>query len=422
MFNKKNIISFLMCALLLGAPFFIQAQNKPAFFKGALKENRDKFYNTIVSSINKTLKLSFDSTNEENWSNAFYNISLVQYKSPTVNAAIDAIAKKINNSSNDCKKAFLNLINSEYPKKYAAQIKPVFKTSSNDEKLMAMSANYLLPTATVADIKIMLHQTETKLQKDADNVILFELSNQLKSWNTKTPTPSIKTFFDKNYLLGQILVLSFQRKDRNYPGLAMVRNTDGSFVKNADGKYFAVGQLARSSSNMPGYISNGNTPQGIFRITGFDTSSNYFIGPTTNIQLAMPHEYDGIIINEKKTDTTWAFEDYKNLLPDNFKNYEPMYGTFYAGKAGRTEIIAHGTTVDIDYYKKNTYFPYTPTAGCLCTKEIWNNKTGMLETSDQMLLAQAIQNTGATKGYLIVIEIDDKKALVTLTDILSYLK
>ncbi len=406
----------------MGAPFFVQSQNKPAFFKGALKENRDKFYNTIVSSINKTLKLPFGTANEENYNNAFYNIALIQYKNPTVNAAIDTVAKKINNSSNDCKIAFLNLINSEYPNKYAAQIKAIFKTSGNDAKLMAMAANYLLPTATVAEVKMMLQQTETELQKDADNAILFELSNQLKNWNKKTATPSIKTFFDKNYLPTQMLVFSFQRKDRNYPGIAMVRNTDGNFVKNADGKYFAVGQLARSSSNMPGYISNGNTPQGVFRITGFDTSSNYFIGPTTNIQLAMPHEYDGIIIDGKKIDTTWLLEDYKKLLPDNFKNYQPMYGTFYAGKAGRTEIIAHGTTVDIDYYKKNIYFPYTPTAGCLCTKEIWNNKTGMLDISDQQILAKAIQNTGATKGYLIVIEIDNKKTAVTLADVLSYLK
>jgi hypothetical protein len=284
---------------------------------------------------------------------------------------------------------------------------------------MAMAANYLLPTATAVDVKIMQLQATNELSKDPDNAILFELSNQLKSWNKKIITPSIKTFFDKNYLPGQVLVFSFQRKDRNYPGLAMVRNADGNFIKNTDGNYFAVGQLARSSSNMPGYISNGNTPQGIFRITGFDTSNNYFIGPTTNLQLAMPHEYDGVVIDGKKIDTVWSLLDYKNLLPDNFKNYQPMYGTFYAGKAGRTEIIAHGTTIDIAYYKSNSFFPYTPTAGCLCTKEIWNNKTGLLDTSDQLLLAQAVKNAGGANGYLIVIEIDDKKAPVTLADVIS---
>jgi hypothetical protein len=420
MFNKKA--SILFCTFILSATFFAHAQKTPGFFKDATKEKRTVFYNKVVASINKAFALPFIAENEESYNSAFYNIGLIQYKTPAVNAKIDSIAKKINNSSYDCKKAFINLINSEYPKKYTAPIKNIFVTATDDYKLMAMAANYLLPTATASEVKIMLTKTETELKKDTDNSILFELSNQLKSFNKKNITPSLKTFFAKDYLQGQMLVFSFQRKNRNHPGIAMVRNTDGSFVKNADGKYFSVGQLARSNSNMPGYISNGNTPQGIFRITGFDTSSNYFIGPTTNLQLAMPHEYDGIIIDGKKIDTIWSFDDYKKLLPDNFKNYQPMYGTFYAGKAGRTEIIAHGTTIDNTYYKNNSFYPYTPTAGCLCTKEIWNNKTGMLDTSDQLLLAKAVQNTGATKGYLIVVEIDDKKAPVSLADILSYIK
>ncbi len=420
MFNKKKNIWYFV--LILSAPFFAQAQKTPGFFKDATIEKRAAFYNRAVAGINKAFALPFTSENEESYNSAFYNIGLIQYKTAAVNATIDAVAKKIYSSSNDCKKEFINLVNSNYPKKYAVQVKNIFVTATDDYKLMAMAANYLLPTATAADVKMMLAQTESELKKDEDNAILFELSNQLKNWHKKINTPSIKTFFDKNYLPGQMLVFSFQRKDRNYPGLAMVRNTDGSFAKNANEKYFSVGQLARSNSNMPGYISNGNTPQGIFRITGFDTSSNYFIGPTTNLQLAMPHEYNSIIIDGKKIDSTWSLQDYKNLLPNNFKNYQPIYGTFYAGKAGRTEIIAHGTTIDIAYYKNNSFYPYTPTAGCLCTKEIWNNKTGLLDTSDQQILAKAVQNTSATKGYLIVVEIDDKKSAVTLADILSYLK
>jgi hypothetical protein len=363
--------------------------------------------------------LPLDSANEEKWNGAFYNIGLVQYKTTQVAAKIDAVAKIINTTSDDSKKAFLNLINSDYPNKYIAQAKLIFKNAGDNAKLMAMAANYMLPTASVADVKMMLAQTEIQLKKSPDNAILFELSNQLKNWNKKILTPSLKTFFAKDYLPGQVLVFSFQRKDRNYPGLAMVRNADGNFIKNTDGNYFAVGQLARSCSNMSGYITNGNTPQGIFRMTGFDTSNNYFIGPTTNIQLAMPHEYNSSIVGERIVDSTWSLEMYKNLLPNNFKNYQPMYGTFYAGKAGRTEIISHGTTIDIDYYKSNTFYPYTPTAGCLCTKEIWNKKTGFLDISDQLLLAQAVQNAGGANGYLILIEIDDKKAPVTLADIIS---
>lgn len=397
----------------------MQAQS---YFKDALQPNREKFYKNIVNSINKTLQLTLDSTTEDRWNSAFYNIGLVQYKTAFVNSKIDAVAKIINTQSNDSKKAFLNLVFSEYPKKYAAQIKSVFKTAADDAKLLAMAANYILPSATAADVKMMQQQTATALQKDPDNAILFELQQQLNNWNKKTSIPSIKTFFAKDYLQGKLLVLSFQRKDRNYPGLALVRNASGDFVKNTDGKYFTVGQLARSVSNMPGYISMGNTPQGIFKMNGFDTSKSFFIGPTTNIQLAMPHEYNPFTVDGKLIDTTWSLAQYKDLLPDNFKKYHPLYGSFYAGKAGRSEIIAHGTTVDPNFYKTNTYYPYTPTAGCLATKEIWNSATGYLQTSDQLLLTQALQQSGGANGYLIVIEIDDKKAPVKMEDLMGYLK
>ena len=270
--------------------------------------------------------------------------------------------------------------------------------------------------------KLLFKNYNILLSQEPKNTILLELKKQLDDWNKKIIVPSLQPFFDKNYLPNTSIVFSFQRKNRNYPGLAMIRKADGNFLKTDSIKYFSIGQLSRSLSNMPGYISNGNTPQGFFKITGFDTSKNYFIGPTTNIQLSMPHEYSRIKINGDDVDTTWTFEQYKNLLPDNFKNYKPIYGTFYAGKAGRTEIIAHGTTVDPNFYKANSYFPYTPTEGCLATIEIWNNKTGFLETSNQKILANALQKTGGAKGYLIVIEMDDKNLPVTINDLKKYLK
>jgi hypothetical protein len=421
MFNKNLYKYFFTAALILSAALFTPSQAQPLFFKDAIQVNRNAFYKNVVSTINYTFTLPFIPDNDEKWQSAFYNIGLLQLKSANIDVKIDAAAKVLQTQSDGFKKAFLNLINSNYQNKYAKQIKEIF-ISTADNKLMAMGANYLLPSATLAEKKAMLNIVQEKFAVDPYNAILHELNNQIQFSIAPLKIPSLKSFFVKDYLLGEMLLFSFQRKNRNYPGLAMLRKADGSFVKNDNGNYFSVGQLARSNSNMPGYISNGNTPQGIFKMTGFDTSTNYFIGPTTNIQLAMPHEYNSFVQDGKLVDTTWSIEQYTNLLPDNFKKYEPMFGTFYAGKAGRTEIIAHGTTIDVNYYKTNSYYPYTPTAGCLCTKEIWNNKTGLLDISDQQKLSQALQNAGGGKGYLIVIEIDDKNIPVTLSDLLQYLK
>lgn len=421
MFNKIILKIILTAALILSAAVFLYAQNNGPYFKDALKENREKFYKKIIADINKNLSLPFTAQNEDQLRSAFYNIGLVKYKTTFVDKRIDSAVKTMKLRSEDYQKALINLINSDYQKKYASYVFAIFK-NTNDAKLMAMAANYLLPTVTPKQVKAMQLQTKTMLAQGPDNAILYELSEQLKNYNKKNITPSIKTFFNKNYLPGQVLVFSFQRKDRNYPGLTLVRDTVGNFVKNADGNYFAVGQLARSLSNMPGYITNGNTPQGFFKMNGFDTSSNFFIGPTTNIQLSMPHEYHPFVVDGNLIDTTWSLQQYKDLLPSNFKNYHQIYGTFYAGKAGRTEIIAHGTTIDTAYYTNQSYAPYTPSAGCLCTKEIWSNKTGYLQTSDQLLLTQAIKKAGGPHGYLIVVELNDKKEAVKLKDIISVLQ
>jgi len=58
----------------------------------------------------------------------------------------------------------------------------------------------------------------------------------------------------------------------------------------SDGSIFSVPQLARSISNLPGFLTNDSTPEGIFSLQGIDTSKNVFIGPTTNIQLVLPFE------------------------------------------------------------------------------------------------------------------------------------
>ena len=423
MYNKFPPIAFLFLSLSC-ITSFAKAQDSIPFFKDAVKEKRAKFYSGIIShSINENLSVPLTAENEEAWISALDAINLTKYSSPFVVSKIDYAAHHSAGRSDDFKKSLLALLNSDHPKKNIAEAKNIFKTAGDDVRLLAMAANYILPAANAADVKAMLQEVQKRSAKDTGNAVLAELNDQLLHWNKKMIVPSLQQFFAADYLPGQVLVFSFQRHDRNFPGLALVRSADGSFLKNPAGDYFSVGQLARSESNMPGYISLGNTPQGIFRMDGFDTSKSFFIGPTTNIQLTMPFEFKASHFYRDSTlnDTVWTLAQYKNLLPENFRNYHPLFGTYYAGKAGRNEIIAHGSTINHDYYKNDLYFPYTPTEGCLVTKEFWNEETGYLQSSDQLLLTQAVKNAGGPKGYLIVIEIDDRKEPVTMNDLRKYL-
>jgi hypothetical protein len=109
---------------------------------------------------------------------------------------------------------------------------------------------------------------------------------------------------------------------------------------------------------------------------------------------------------------------YQKLIPEKLKDFLPLYNSYYSGLAGRSEIIAHGTTIDPKFYSGKPYYPLTPTEGCLCTKEIWNGKR--LE-SDQQKLVNGLLKAGGANGYCVVIELDDKNAPVTMKDVLPYL-
>lgn len=235
---------------------------------------------------------------------------------------------------------------------------------------------------------------------------------------------NMDTLFDKRFLSGNVVLYSIQRKNRNFPGIVIVRDTAGKFIKDAKGNIFSLPQLARSITNMPCYLTNGNTPQGIFRMHGFAVSKSPALGPTPNIQLMMPYEtsIQTFLRDSSVTDTAWSPELYERLLPNALKIYKPLYQTFFASAIGRTEIIAHGTTVDPEFYKGQPYYPHTPTAGCLCTNETWSEVDGKRLWSDQQKLVDAVKKAGGAEGYLIVIEIDEQQKPVSISEVLNYLK
>jgi hypothetical protein len=246
---------------------------------------------------------------------------------------------------------------------------------------------------------------------------------------TRLATSSVNTFstmdvlseiLSKNFLPNQIVMFSFQRKNRDYPGMVLIRNAAGNFITDSLGNIFNVPQLARGISNLPFYLTNGNTPQGIFRMYGFGVSMSNFIGPTPNVQMGMPVEISmkNFLDDSTILDSNWTIDRYQKLLPKKLKDYLPLYHSYYAGLAGRSEIIAHGTTIDPGYYSDKLYYPLTPTQGCLCTKEIWNGKR---VESDQQKLVNALLKAGGGKGYCVVIEIDDKHMPVTMADLAPYL-
>jgi hypothetical protein len=398
----------------------IQAQKiMPTYAANTIKQAREKEYKYLINnSINKNLLVDLTDSTEENWQEAFTAMELLNYRTPFIDARVRTAMDSVEKRSTGFQRAILEMIYPLYPKDFVPQIISLAK-QTNNAKLFAMCCEYLLINNRQSEYKDLLlkRMKDSLLNPNADNPFFTVLQNRLLL--KPSPKPPLADLLNKAFLPNETVLFSFQRSNRNFPGLVMVRGKDGTFIKTAGGKYFAVPQLARSCSNMPGYITNGNTPQGIFKIFGFAVSQSSFIGPTTNIQMVLPYENS---LDVADSVTRLLGDNYRFLLPKSWKNYFPVYEAWYAGKAGRSEIIAHGTTVNSDYYKKQTYYPFTPTQGCLCTKEIWSGIDGKRIESDQQKLVDAVKKAGGANGYCIIIDIDDQQKPVSIKDILPFLK
>ena len=415
---KRNLLT-LFVLIFLCLNLSAQKETIP-FAKQATKENRAKEYRSLISNINSNLFLSLTDSTEENWQDAFDAMLLLNNTTPFINARIHSAMDSVAYRSIPFQKAMLQLVYGLYPKDFVPQIGSLVK-NTNDPKLFAMCSEYLFLNNKTETYKPLLLKRMEEMQQKAGiaKEIPFFTVLKNKLLLTIVKHPPISDLLSNTFLPNEMVVYSFQRKNRNYPGLVLVRNKEGKFIKDAAGKYFTVPQLARSCTNIPGYLSNGNTPQGIFKIFGFAVSQGSFIGPTTNIQMVLPYEQSSDVSDSV---TQSLGDNYRFLLPASWKNYYPFFEAYYAGKAGRTEIIAHGTTVNPEYYKKQPYYPLTPTQGCLCTKEIWSVVDGKRLESDQQKLVDAVKKAGGANGYCVVIEIDDQQKAVSLKDILPFLK
>lgn len=413
---------FLFAFFIFLVPATSQAQ---LYFKGALKANREKVHRNLVQqTINKNLSLSLNDSTEENYQSAFNAMEVLRYRSMWIDGKIKSAAEQLHLRSTTFQRSALELFYSLYHDTLYQPVK-LLLMQTTEPKIFAMCAEYILQSKRVMeDANFLAVKTKQMLEANPDHPILEQLVYSISKISTGSSIPDLSAFFDKNYLKGHTLVFSFQRKDRNYPGLVMVRNASGKFIMDSLGRYFSVPQLARSVNNLPGYLSNGNTPEGIFRMKGYDVSRASFIGPTVNVQLTMPFEKSPqhFYADSNITDTGWDINYYRTLLPKGWKDYFPMYQSFYAGKAGRSEIIIHGTTVNPQYYIKEPYYPLTPTMGCLTSKELWSDENGQRTQSDQQQLINALIKAGGANGYCIVINIDDEKRPVLLYDIVPMIE
>lgn len=421
---KAILFSGLWCCLVL--PVFSQYAREDIHTDVVLYNKRLSFDKYLrEKTIRDAFAAPLDSNTEDKYESACWAICQFMIRNADVQQGFEKMFNAYDSLAYSTKRAFLEAVYTDYPTEYSNREKQLLQKETNP-KLFAMQALYLYRNDASLD---QLMQLQTLLQQKFPGSDTLVLLQELKKFitlhesYTAQPIPPVKELFAHQQALGQKIIYSFQRWNRDYPGMAIVQNADGSFARDSSGKLLVFQQLARSGSNLPYFITNGSTPQGIFSLQGTAIAHNNFIGPTPNLQMVMPFESSDSAYWHTAFDSTQTpLYNYKQLLPASWQQYEPMTEAFYAGKAGRSEIIAHGTTIDPSYFKGMPFYPLTPTLGCLCAKEIWNEFNGSFTESDQFKLVNTFLNTPGDTGYLMVINLDNQQAAVTAAEIENLVK
>jgi hypothetical protein len=375
--------------------------------------------------VAKAFTQDLDSNNEHKFESACLAISQFQFSGSVVESGFEKLFAGYNLLQYETKRAFLEAVYSVSPDNFYMNMKKV-NLSEIEPKLFAMSAAYLLrhDSGTGNRNEIKIHMVE-KFPGYDTIPILTELEKYVNGYGQtkKIKRPDIAKLFAHQKMLGRKLIYSFQRWNRDYPGLAIVQNKDGSFARNNEGRLLLFKQLARSASDLPYFITNGSTPQGVYSLQGTAVSRNNWIGPTPNIQMILPFEDSwSRFFHQPLAPGQDSMMLYKQLFPPSWKNYSPMMEAWNAGKIGRTEIIAHGSTIDPEYFVAKPFYPLTPTMGCLCAREQWNVTTGRLLISEQFNLYSAYIGSPGADGYLYVINIDDQQKALTREEVEEWVR
>lgn len=403
-----------------------QASATLIFSKNALYAERVKIDANIRSHIKTFASPRFIDTSNEYQYEAACNI-VAQYLiyDKDVQSGFSALLDAYPRLAYDTKRGLLEALYAVADTAYAIKLRQVVLSESH-EKLFAMLCVYLYRVDTSeVNVEWLINLADKKFagwvkQPEIIKELLVYLAGQQKQ--KRQPVPDVVSLFAYQQQRRQKVIYSFQRWNRDYAGLAIVQLENGRFARHADGRLMVFEQLARSGSNLPYFISNGSTPQGCYRITGTAQSKIGVIGPTTNLQLLMPFEKtwqeylaDSLMIEDAEDDLFNSA--YWRNFPLQWQGYQPMREVYMAGKIGRTEIIAHGTTIDPEYYKARRFYPLTPTQGCLCAREQWNITTGRIVYSEQWNLVNAWNQTPAQKGWLYVINLNNKAQNVSRAEV-----
>jgi hypothetical protein len=413
-------VATILFLILFADQSIAQSRREDIYTDFVLYHKRELLKKDLEGQILRAFSLPIDSNTEFRLESSCRAVTQFLMVNDEVEQGFIRLFNRYDSLEYNTKRSLLEAVYGLYPEKFAVDVQKVLQ-SETDPALFAAAAVYAhrLDNSVEAVNALKIKMVESFPGYDT-LAVLVELEKYLDKYQHRPVlgAAELVSLFRHQAKLQKKIIYSFQRQNRDYPGMAIVQNADGRFMRHGDGRLMVFQQLARAASNLPYFIKNGNTPQGVFSILGTAVANNKLIGPTPNLQLVMPFENKWEKYFQYPTGMAWnpamdSLQLYQELLPPSWKKLSFATESFYAGKIGRNAIIAHGTTIDPEYFKDKPFYPLTPTLGCLCAKELWNITNGRLLVSEQFNLVSAYMATPGSKGYLYVLDIDDQQKAVS---------
>lgn len=346
-----------------------------------------------------------------------FNIEVDSARAPLL-----AVLPNLPNKSADYQREILTAAYTLYPLEAAPLVLNILPQLSTPREFCIAAYLVLKAQKNSASMLQIILQRRFPDQPNEPRLVALRQALARKLAPSPSATPPLKDLLAAPFKPGLPVIFSLQRAGRQHMGLALVRSADGHFMRDKQGQVLSIAQLALALNGLPGTITNGNTPQGVFTIRGAGTATNPWIGPSPYLHSKLPIEASvaEFLHQENQTQVPsqeWSEAVYQTLVPLSWR--PALSEAWLAGQAGRNDILIHGTTVNPDNYRGASFFPGTPTAGCLATSEFWSPTDGRLLKSDQLTLAKAFTASGKDMGYLVVAEIDTGTGEIKLEEILQ---
>ncbi len=364
--------------------------------------------------------------NEKHWRNLLWTTAVVQAQDPFVGEAIaDILSLTVRPGLSDAQKRTIDMATQVGTQLYlsdpsrSSHVGQQFSQTierSTDPEWVAMSLSALTRGGmTPEQMQGLAGRVKARFPSWSTNVSLQTTLREMAELISPSPMPPLKDLLNWTIAAKQVHLYVFCQQDRTVLCQTVLKDRNGAFVRQSDGRLWSVPLLLRSIHGLGWNFVRGETPQGIFRMEGVvpQPDDEFFraYGQFSLVNLFVPFEAGAKqFLPGKSGPFRGSQDDYKRLLPSSWRNYWAIQESYWAGKAGRSFFRIHGTGESPDFFSGKERNPYSynwnPTIGCLSALELYT-EGGQLLQADMPKILDALETVGGKKfaGYLVVVDL-----------------